>query len=281
MGLTCCPNWLQQSSSNSEGQSSKVNRPFIHPATWRRVNAVYSARVRVRCGFSLVELLLVIIIIALLISILIPTITKARKQAAAVSCLANLRQCGQLIQIYSNVNNGKLLYLHWQNPTDWVGFYAWNEVLVRAKLVSTSAPGVLSCPLDGSNKYHPGRAFGVNFSGRYRNNPTSALLNPNVFANPWATYTFTKFEQSTEFVLLADAYDTAAFQTYYSPGDLHYPDHELHSWVTFRHDQFNGGIWLRHPQHTANSLFADMHAAPINEQEVKQLIHTNQPARYE
>lgn len=58
-------------------------------------------------GFTVVELLVVIAIIAVLMAILLPAVSRARRQAAHVACLANLRQLGLTYSLYSDGNRGR------------------------------------------------------------------------------------------------------------------------------------------------------------------------------
>jgi len=59
-------------------------------------------------GFTLVELLVVVGIIALLISILLPALAKARQSATRVQCLSNTRQIAIAAFAYGNDNKGML-----------------------------------------------------------------------------------------------------------------------------------------------------------------------------
>lgn len=57
-------------------------------------------------AFTLIELLVVVAIIALLISILLPTLVKARNQAKSAACLSNLKQIANGLQMYKDDNAG-------------------------------------------------------------------------------------------------------------------------------------------------------------------------------
>src|SRR3954452_23474494 len=77
-----------------------------------------------RRGFSLIELLTVVGLIALLLSLLLPVVGKVRVAADATACLSNLRQMGAAWVLYTTESRGHLMHYAWY-PTDWQS-QAWD-----------------------------------------------------------------------------------------------------------------------------------------------------------
>jgi prepilin-type N-terminal cleavage/methylation domain-containing protein/prepilin-type processing-associated H-X9-DG protein len=91
-------------------------------------------------GFSLLELLVVIGIIAVLIAILIPVLGRVRKAGRSTACLANLHQWGQSFQVYLSSSGGHSIPL-W--TAEDLSTLRWWELLASS---GSDVRGALMCP---------------------------------------------------------------------------------------------------------------------------------------
>jgi len=87
---------------------------------------------RKRTGFTLVEILVVIGVIALLISILLPALNRAREMAKRTKCLSNLHTAALALNMYANQNKQKLPAFKGGGTWLWDIAYDMRDSIVRS-----------------------------------------------------------------------------------------------------------------------------------------------------
>ena len=148
-------------------------------------------------GFTLIELLVVIAAIALLMAILVPALSRARKQAQAMVCQSRLRQWGTILALYAQDNEGRF-------PCDLSGsagiWLLWGTVLnVNSKDPNASqdslyhfrTKNIACCPL-GTRHYadsNPSTGFPISVPTSINTGPGSfGLGTPDLSYPAWKIY---------------------------------------------------------------------------------------------
>jgi len=121
-----------------------------------------------KSAFTLIELLVVIAIIALLMSVLLPVLGKARKQAKAVACQALLRQWGYIFSFYTQDHNN-LFPEHLGLRRDYLRCYYKSRELLKDMQPGEDVDELALCPMAkrpyGEGGYIPYGAHYCTYSG--------------------------------------------------------------------------------------------------------------------
>lgn len=204
---------------------------------------------RSRHAFTLVELLVVIGIIALLISILLPALNRAREAGNAVKCAAQLRQFGQGLIMYANDNRGMGAPMYDVSHGD-NAFDPWwparlQPYLKFQRFNAITPSNLFNCP--GNTESKGERSYGmtryagkiIEVGGKYVEAPD--IKYPGAMA---------KVKHSQEKIWISDSNPTGAGAA--NAFELH-PDFDFikNNWKTaYRHNKM------------ANVLFLDGHVEP-------------------
>ncbi len=155
------------------------------PNAARRANTKRGRRARqnVRRGFTLIELMIVITIIAILAALLFPAFAKARASAHRVSCLSNMRQMASGIEQYATDNAEAYMPAYYNtNGVNLVQGYTQWSYLVQPFLKSYD---IFVCPSDASGGLAPTNFVGNNMgkgapSGQLSANPVQDRQAPRM-----------------------------------------------------------------------------------------------------
>ena len=236
-------------------------------------------------GFTLIELLVVIAIISLLVSILLPSLNKARDIAKSVVCKSNLHSIGLAFALYAEEYEDRIPpvgtgYAHWWHYLDRAGMLEGSEGEVfrsdnipALKNISNTRHGLMECPSEVGmrNAAAPGVTFydlvlcggsyAMNWSvSRYNYSPVPGQPADEYFRIGWTEGS--PEYQSSEALIIMDCPEygfgwVMAFYDWHIDWALPNAPDPSQQFLFYSYA-------FRHPSETANGLYMDGHVESIS-----------------
>lgn len=214
-------------------------------------------------NFTLVELLVVIAIIAVLMTLLLPALKKAKSYAWTSLCLSNLRQSNLVLQNYAQDSNGRIFLLAAKGASPWYGWtnhYIWNGYMPGKVVVGkTVGDNIYSCPFGYGDKYLVNKYHSVGY-GINRRFLTRTGYHDDWRESAdagggwkWSSLVQAKVSNFSSLIFLVDSFS----KWHHDVGYGAIQDNRVM-------DDDNHRIWLRHYHNSFNAVFMDGHTESIN-----------------
>jgi prepilin-type N-terminal cleavage/methylation domain-containing protein len=231
--------------------------------------AVEKYTMSIKTRFTLIELLLVVAIIGILVTLLMPSLTKARNKARIAVCLSNQRQMSQGTQYYLKDNKERYPFAkfsgadgntgrHWVGKKGTAGSYSV-KVTQRPlnKYLNYTVDGmevpIASCPMEGDN-FRRYNSFGSVYMAAARTNYSDDLD-----SNSRSLF-LSEVNQPTKMVLIGETtgwhYANNPDNKWKAGGQFHYPGKPIYSFSFIdghvKDVQLHGGMGISADHETLN-----------------------------
>ena len=101
----------------------------------------YSVRAKKQAGFTLIEILVVLAIIAILMSFIFPAVSRAKEQANVTKCISNVKQVALALTMYAGDHDDELPAVNQTLKDSWVA------EMIKGSYLKPKSP-ILHCPSD-------------------------------------------------------------------------------------------------------------------------------------
>lgn len=217
-------------------------------------------------GFTLVELLVVIAAMALLLAILMPSLTSARHRAKSVVCRGNLKQWGVILSAYTGDNNGHFFRGMMDGQ--------WNDWIEILEPFYGKVGGLTCCPLATKTRREGGQGVFTAWEdpeGDYGSYGLSAWVcsaDPGAVFGDALYWRDSTVRGTSNIPVFLDCLGIAGWPDHSSlpPGN----DGQLPQGVTLQ-EQMKNFCVNRHGNGTTNCLFMDWSVRPVGLKELWKL----------